>query len=108
MVTEDLKQEAALTALNAMMAKGYLDICAINQVAELLGRDPRCTAHQLLRTLHCVHFHTMAPSLRDRIPELILECLGAAPTFRFGATTPTPAPVKESRPRLAFLRGLVP
>ena len=70
-MTTDLKELAAVAALNAMMAKGWMDICTIRSVAEMLGRDPRGDAFGILRSLHCIHFDKMPPALREEIPRLI-------------------------------------
>lgn len=82
-MTTDLRELAAVTALNAMMAKGWMDICTIRSVAEMLGRDPRGDAFGILHSLHCIHFDKMPPALRDAIPALIEQCLDCAPTHRF-------------------------
>ena len=78
-----LKELAAITALNNMLAKGWMDICTIRSVAEMLGRDPRGDALEILRSLHCINFNQMPKELRDEIPRLIEQCLNCAPTHRF-------------------------
>lgn len=79
----DLKQLAAITALNAMMDKGWLDICTIDQVANMMGVNPKGGAYSILRPLHCVHFDKMPAELRKELPNLIRQCLAAEPTFQF-------------------------
>lgn len=79
----DLKQLAALTALNEMMSKHYFDICTIDSIATMLEINPRGEAYQVLRTLHCVHWNKMPQELRDAVPDLIKQCLGVAPVYRF-------------------------
>lgn len=82
-MSNDLKEVAAATALNVMMERGWLSICTIDQVAKLLGRNPRGDAYDVLHTLHCVNFDKMPRDLRDQIPSLIQQCLDVAPTDRF-------------------------
>lgn len=116
-MTTDLKELAAVTALNAMMAKGWMDICTIRSVAEMLGRDPRGDAFEILRSLHCISFDKMSKELRDEIPRLIEQCLDCAPTHRFSTVqqhrvidiTPPAAPAEEPReepPRRGLMRLL--
>lgn len=116
-MTTDLKELAAVTALNAMMAKGWMDICTIRSVAEMLGRDPRGDAFGILHSLHCIHFDKMPPALRDAIPALIEQCLDCAPTHRFTTvqrhrvidiTPPAAArePERAGEPRRGLLRLL--
>lgn len=71
----DLKQMAALTALNNMFQKGWFDICTVKDVAKMLNVNPECEALKVLAPLHCVHFDVMPTQLRDSIPGLIQECL---------------------------------
>ena len=116
-MTTDLKELAAVTALNAMMAKGWMDICTIRSVAEMLGRDPRGDALEILRSLHCINFNQMPKELRDEIPRLIEQCLNCAPTHRFTTVrqqrvidiTPPVAPAeapREDAPRRGLMRLL--
>jgi hypothetical protein len=79
----DLKQMAALTALNNMMVKGWFDICTIDAIGKMLEINPRGKTYDLLHTLHCIHFDKMPKELRDGIPDLINECLGVAPVYQF-------------------------
>ena len=79
----NLKTLTALTALNNMLAKGFFDICTVNNVAKMLEVDPLGEAHTILQTLHCIHFNTMPAELRNAIPRLVQECLGVAPIFQF-------------------------
>lgn len=82
---ENLKQAAALAALNDMMDKGYLNICTIDKVGTLLGVNLKsdAEAYNILSTLHCVDFGKLPKCLRDYVPELVQRCLGVEPTFRF-------------------------
>ena len=116
-MTADLKELAAVTALNNMLAKGWMDICTIRNVAELLGRNPHGEAYDILHSLHCVHFNQMPPALRDEIPRLIEQCLDCAPTHRFSSVqqnrvidiTPPAAAAEEAReeaPRRGLMRLL--
>lgn len=104
----DIKQLAALTALNDMMQKGYVCICTIDKIGEMLGINPKCESHQILRTLHCVHFDKMPTELRQQIPLLIKECLSMEPTYQFAMTVLAPPesvvePVPQKKPSLLRL-----
>lgn len=54
-------------------------------------------AHELLQTLHCIHFSDMPEALRTRIPDLVRECLSMSlidaeifqPNFRPGEASQT-------------------
>ena len=114
-MTTDLRDIAAVTALNKMMDQGWFSICTIDNVAKLLGRNPNGQAYDILNALHCVHFDKMPPVLRDEIPALIEQCLDCAPTHRFTSVsrhrvidiTPPAAETKLERaekPRRGLLR----
>lgn len=97
----DLKQMAAMTALNHMMASSSFNICAVESVGRMLnGTSPAGETYDLLRTLHCISWSKMPTELRDSIPDLIKQCLGVEPAFQFGLQDmPVPAPA-EKRPGL--------
>lgn len=101
----DLKQMAALTALNDMMQKGHPNICTIREVGELLGVNPKQDqeAYTILSSLHCVSFGKMPAELREAVPELVQRCLGVSPIYEFKTTRPevrvidvTPEPPKKA------------
>lgn len=103
----DLREMAALTALNNMMDKGYMDICCVDSVGALMGIKP--SAHEsytLLRPLHCVQFDKMPAALREAIPSLVQDCLGVSPTYRFKSARPQVIEVSEPAPRKGILRRL--
>lgn len=85
----DLKQLAAIAALNKMFTDGWLSISTVDRVGKMLGVDPKRAAdsYNILHAVHCVHFAQMPVDLRDAIPQLILDCLDVAPTFQFKAPT---------------------
>lgn len=116
-MTTDLRDIAAVTALNKMMDQGWFSICTIDNVAKLLGRNPKGQAYDILNALHCVHFDKMPKELRDAIPALIEQCLDCAPTHRFTSvsrhrvidiTPPAAArePARSEEPRRGLLRLL--
>lgn len=78
-----VKQLAAMAALNSMLSKGYLDICTIDKIAEMINMNCKCEAYTILRTLHCVDFAKMPRELRQSIPSLIKQCLGMEPIFQY-------------------------
>lgn len=100
-MSNDLKQMAALTALNEMLAGSSPSICTIDQVGRMLGIDPKRAgdAYQILHTLHCVNYSKMPRELRDQIPGLVQQCLGVETTFQFDAC-PTPDAMREAAAKL--------
>lgn len=104
----ELKELSAITALNAMMQKGWMDITAIDTIGTMLGINPKCEAYNILRPLHCVHFDKMPPQLRDAIPGLVKQCLFVEPTYQFEAapTIQPTQPKAAERPARGFLRLL--
>lgn len=88
-MSADLKQLAALTALNAMFSKNYFDICTIDSVATMLQVNPKGETYDLLRTMHCVHYDKMPRELRGQLPDLVMQCLGGPQNVQF---TLVPAP----------------
>lgn len=106
----DLKELAALTALNNMMQKGHFDICCVRNVGELLGVDPKGhPSFAILQTLHCVDYAKMPPPLREAIPSLVQDCLGVSPTFQFTSVKPGQivdlTPKQERVPLLRLFGG---
>lgn len=80
---DDLKQLAALTALNEMMASNYFSICTIDKIAQMLGVNPKGEAYNVLHTLHCIDWAKMPQPLREAVPGLIQQCLSIAPAYQF-------------------------
>lgn len=108
----DIKQMAALAALNEMMAKGWVDICKVETIGDLLGLNVKtCEHYTTLRTVHCLNFDKMPVELRDAIPGMLQACLSVTPTFQFAAPPPPLPPAKgativvemQRRPMLGFL-----
>jgi hypothetical protein len=79
----DLKQMAALAALNKMMSGGYFDICTIDSIIKMLGVTADPDAYTTLRAIHCVHFDKMPRELYASIPALIQRVLSGAQVFQF-------------------------
>lgn len=80
---QELKNQAALTALNKMLRGRHFDICTVRDVGEMLGVNPRCEEYKILQTLHCIDYSEMPSDLRDSIPMLVMKCLGQAPAYQF-------------------------
>jgi hypothetical protein len=88
-MSDELKQQIAVTALNEMMRGNHFNICAIDRVADMLGVNARASeAHRTLCPLHCIDWNKMPPQVREAVPGLIQECLGVAPVFQFKTITP--------------------
>jgi hypothetical protein len=80
---EKLKELAAMTALNKMLADGHFSICTVDSVAAMLNVRPAGDSYNILRTVHCVDYAKMPAELREAIPSLIKECLGIDPFYQF-------------------------
>ena len=104
-VVDDVKHVAAVTALNHMMKKGWVDVCCIDSVAKILGVAPNRAAREVLHALHCVNFGDMPQQLRDSIPDLVSECLGVPPTYLF--TTLRRVETATARPEEQTGGGLI-
>ena len=87
-MSDTIKQQVALTALNAMMAERHFSICTIDNIAKMLGGHVDGEAYNVLRPLHCIAWSAMPPEVREAVPGLIQACLGFAPTFRFKTMQP--------------------
>ncbi len=85
---DDLKQQAAIAALNQMMSKGHFSICTIDTIASMLGITPDPDAYALLRTLHCVDYTAMPRDLYARLPDLIQAALSGHQVFQFALRSP--------------------
>lgn len=83
----ELKQEAAITAINKMMNSSFFSICAIDKAGQTLNINVSCEAYDILHALHCVDFSKMSPTMRQSIPHLIAECFNRPDIFQF----PTPS-----------------
>lgn len=102
---DNLKQVVALTSLNDMMRKGYMSICVIDSVGEMLGINPKCEAYSILRPLHCVNFDKMPKELAATIPGLIQQCLSVEPTFQF-MTLDEPPMIEAEAEKKGILRQI--
>lgn len=108
----DLKNLAALTAINTMMQGGHFSICTIDKVADLMGINCRGSdAYKTLSTLHCIDYAKMPRELRDAIPGMIEQILGIAPAYQFATMSKpvidvTPAPHKKESSSILKLIGL--
>lgn len=61
--------------LDSLFTKPYFDVCQLDAIMKIVDAPEKGQAYQLLRVLHCVHYNTMEPALRDKIPQLVNECL---------------------------------
>jgi len=79
----DIQHMVALTALNNLLREKHFSICTLDRVAEMLGVQPQAEAYRTLRPLHCIDYAVMPQELRNKIPDLIRECLGIIPMAQF-------------------------
>mgnify|MGYP003575110064 CR=1 FL=1 len=104
-MSTDLKQLAAVTALNEMMAGSHFSICTIDRIATMLSVNVKGEAYEVLHTLHCINWAKMPQELREAVPGLIKECLGFAPVYQFKTVQPEVIDVMPSR-KSGFLKLL--
>jgi uncharacterized protein (DUF2267 family) len=114
----DIKQLAAVTALNKMLAGRYFDICTIDRIASMLNIHQEGDAYKILRTLHCVHYGDMPAALKAALPDLIAQCFANGPAFQINIQTleralpanePGSSPEEVKKPGLlARLTGAMP
>lgn len=84
----DMQRMAAETAMKHMVAKGWVDICAIRKILEMTGGVPPREDLQVLELLHCVNFNEMTPELLRGLPLILQRVLGAeALQFEFQEPT---------------------
>lgn len=96
---------AAETALDKMFRRGWVDICAINEVGDMLGIPVRqAELYPALHLLHCVNFRDMPKALYDQLPEIFRNVLGAeVPDWAMRGSSAKPSP--ESKGFIARLMG---
>jgi hypothetical protein len=85
---DDIKQLAAITALNKMMSEGHFSICTIDTITKMLGITPEPEAYAVLRTLHCIDYTAMPRDLYARLPDLIQAALSGHQVFQFALRAP--------------------
>lgn len=97
----DLKQQAALTALNEMLRGKHFNICTIDRVADLLDVHVDPDAYRTLRPLHCIDYAAMPRELYASLPGLIQQALSGREVFQFDVRPPAPlhlVPSTDTRP----------
>lgn len=80
---QNLKELAAMTALNEQLRKDHWSICCIDRAAQLLNVNARGEAYDILHALHCIDYDKMPSELRASIPDLVKQCLGIDPVYQF-------------------------
>lgn len=68
-----LERLAAKAAMEKMIRRGWVNICAIRECIQILKLPNYGRALDILATLHCVNFKDMEPELRAEIPNLLAE-----------------------------------
>ncbi len=84
----DIKQQAAIAALNKMMSQGHFSICTVDTIAKMLDIAPDPEAYAVLRTLHCVDYTAMPRDLYARLPDIIQTALSGHQVFQFALRPP--------------------
>ncbi len=85
---------AERTLTHLIFESKFFDICALDGICELTGRNIEDTQDYVaLRLLHCVHWSAMGPELTKLTKDKILQLLDAKVKPRSG-----PAPMEVSPP----------
>lgn len=105
---DDVKLMAANAAIRDMYRRGWVDICTVRKIVELLRCVPDGEAMRILETLHCVSFMAMPAELMRAMPELLERVFGGiqieAP--QFGKPVIVEPPGETPKRRLfGLLRG---
>jgi len=70
MLTSKMKAAAIRTALKHMFRRGWFDICAFKECAELADVFVPRETLAYLSVLHCVHFNEMEPGMPNTILDM--------------------------------------
>lgn len=90
MTDNSTKVLIAATALNKMFRGHHFSICAVTEVAAMLGIHPEAEAMRLLQPLHCVNWADMPRELRNQVPVLVEQALaGGFQAFEIRAQQPS-------------------
>ncbi len=71
----ELKQMVVLTAMERLFDEKHFSICAVRNIAKVIGAPACGPAWDMLEALHCIQYATMPAELRESIPHLVNECL---------------------------------
>jgi len=71
----EVRRLVVTQALDHLFTASYFSICHLDPVMDILNAPRHSEAYKLLRALHCVDYAAMRPELRERIPQLVNECL---------------------------------
>lgn len=70
----------ARATLQKMFRGDFFNICAVTDACKVLGIPfYGGTIYERLHALHCVHWSTMTPELREHVVELVSSVVGQAP-----------------------------
>lgn len=109
-MNDDIKRMAVETIMDRLFnASAWFDICRVHDIGEMLGVNPRNHAdYNVLHAMHCIHYNTMRPELRNALPEMVARVCSIQ---RFTITKeeislPQPVVVEMPKPRglLSFLK----
>jgi len=74
-VSDFQKKACALSLYNMLESKGHFDICAIRDIAGVLGVKLGGPDYAALSTLHCVDWGSMPKDFRDDVKRKCFEVL---------------------------------
>jgi len=77
---KELKMLAVQLSFKNMIKKGWFDITAVKESAELLGVQISSEQNSFMRLLHCIHFGDMDPPIKEAL-QLIMTDVFSSEAF---------------------------
>lgn len=97
---DDIRQMAAMAALNKMLKSGHFSISTVREIAEMMEIVPDPEAMATLRPLHCVDYADMPSELYAQLPAIVQKALSGSPVFQFELKRgPDPLALQAEQPK---------
>jgi len=102
----EFHQRSAAVALVNLFSKTHFDICALQSIAKVLGKEARCAGRDFdaLRAVHCVDWADMGTDLARMVKEKTLEVLELPAQVIDAVDAEQHKPKVVEKLRLAFWR----
>jgi len=70
------ERDVVTIALKELFHSRSFSICDVDKIGKILGTNPsRHPGYKYLRALHCVDYADMTNTVRDELPQRVMECL---------------------------------
>ncbi|MET3652509.1 hypothetical protein [Dyella japonica] len=80
---DNVRQMAAMAALNKMLRQGHFSVSVVRDIASMFDIVPDPEAMAILKPLHCVDYAEMPRELYAALPGLVQKALSGSPIFQF-------------------------